>query len=586
MKYILEFLLGMVFLFSMISCVYAQQFDWNTYGGQFDPSIKNAQSTFGVGRLDLNINSVLSSYGSTYSSTLNVQPIVANLGNPSREYIIFPNNNSIQVIDSNMNLITSLNVSNPALSQISAVDFDSDGNIDDIAVLTNSSSTNFIFRVFSFNISSLSFNSNPIYNVNFTFEAGSSSSGIRCINQDCYLIVSRPSGVLFNVTFLDLNYNTYTMVNLTTQITNKSIEPPALSDYDGDGVVEYMTWSADKILIFDNSGFVLTELNVSKVGVGVYATGVFESVKMIKSDNSPIWKIALNKRYTGLISGCFDDEELFLMGQNSSGSLLYQKNLDCASNSADIIHSGGIAIADYDLDGFDDIFTASYRGNNNNATKIYVFIGNTGSLVSSFNTTTSTMRNTPITSMTLAKLNGDNYYDFILSTGNIFSIYDPILNTFIYYTNTQNNMTGCVPSDLNYDGFQEVVCSGNGASRYYYSGALLLCNQNTICESQFNENYTNCPTDCVSPFSNVTTAIPDTQQATETGGMPIPSKIVDTTNYEKGLLPEVYYGTLGFLSNTLQPAIIIIFVIFFVLIILAFGFIIKRIAHKIGQLSH
>ena len=98
---------------------------------------------------------------------------------------------------------------------------------------------------------------------------------------------------------------------------------------------------------------------------------------------------------------------------------------------------------------------------------------------------------------------------------------------------------------------------------------------NDICEA--GENSVNCPADCPS--------VPEQQQANETGGMPLPTKIVDTENIEQGLLPEIYYGILGFLSNTLSPMIILIFVIFFVLIILSIGFIIKKIFHRVGELA-
>jgi hypothetical protein len=105
-----------------------------------------------------------------------------------------------------------------------------------------------------------------------------------------------------------------------------------------------------------------------------------------------------------------------------------------------------------------------------------------------------------------------------------------------------------------------------------------ICNNNGICELNLGETYSNCPNDC---FSNQS----QTQQSSETGGSALPTQIVDVNNVNQGLLPEVYFGTIGFLSNTIQPMIILIFMIFFVLIILAIAFIIKKVGSKVSDLS-
>jgi hypothetical protein len=100
-----------------------------------------------------------------------------------------------------------------------------------------------------------------------------------------------------------------------------------------------------------------------------------------------------------------------------------------------------------------------------------------------------------------------------------------------------------------------------------------ICNNNGNCD--IGENSNNCPADCGSPQGNTT-------QSSE-GGMIIPNEIVSTTNTNQGLLPEVYFGILGFFSNTLQPMIVIIFVIFMVLIMFLFARIIKKMADKVGR---
>jgi hypothetical protein len=101
-----------------------------------------------------------------------------------------------------------------------------------------------------------------------------------------------------------------------------------------------------------------------------------------------------------------------------------------------------------------------------------------------------------------------------------------------------------------------------------------FCNNNGTCD--LGENNVNCPSDC--PVTIPT-------QSSETGGSTLPSEIVSTTDYNQGLLPEVYFGTLGFLSNTIQPMMILIFVIFFVLIILTIAIIVRKIGKQVGDMG-
>jgi hypothetical protein len=99
------------------------------------------------------------------------------------------------------------------------------------------------------------------------------------------------------------------------------------------------------------------------------------------------------------------------------------------------------------------------------------------------------------------------------------------------------------------------------------------CDNDGICDISQGENINNCPSDC--PLSN------EDYIQSAGGGSAIPTKLVDVNNVEQGLLPEIWYGTLGFFSYTLVPLIILIFVIFFTLIILSIATIIKKIANKV-----
>lgn len=98
----------------------------------------------------------------------------------------------------------------------------------------------------------------------------------------------------------------------------------------------------------------------------------------------------------------------------------------------------------------------------------------------------------------------------------------------------------------------------------------VVCDNDDICEAEQGETYYTCPHDC--PYSE------DTIQ-TE-GGVAIPTKIVDTENYERGLLPEIYYGMIGFFSNILEPVIILGFLILGFALIFTFVAIFRKLIQR------
>jgi hypothetical protein len=102
-----------------------------------------------------------------------------------------------------------------------------------------------------------------------------------------------------------------------------------------------------------------------------------------------------------------------------------------------------------------------------------------------------------------------------------------------------------------------------------------ICDNDLICEAGQGETYLNCG-DCPAP--NVT-------QSSVNGSMPLPTQLVDVANTNQGLLPEIYYGTLGFMSSVLSPLIVLVFVILFVMIILTIGVIIRKIAVRVGSVG-
>jgi hypothetical protein len=62
--------------------------------------------------------------------------------------------------------------------------------------------------------------------------------------------------------------------------------------------------------------------------------------------------------------------------------------------------------------------------------------------------------------------------------------------------------------------------------------------------------------------------------------MAIPTELVSTTNYNQGLLPEIYYSMIAFFSRSLLPFIILVVGIFIALIIFAIAGIINKLMNK------
>lgn len=354
----------------------------------------------------------------------------------------------------------------------------------------------------------------------------------------------------FSLLWSDFNSATYGISN------NAYSLGIGIADYNGDGKDD--VWTAKRL------------------------TGLYDDAQIIDIYRGDTGVKLFHNNPTPLISYSYPTSSLTLVRMNYDGTpdFLLQSNgvvaiFDTASQSWIFQSSVGSSSvsncvpADLNFDGLQDIICSA-----SGITKVfYVNYTNQNAYITSvsFEPSISIIVNQPLNIFIHAS---DSEADVIyyshkcdISETNYSNDTTSNLKTCIYNSIGEYNLTLRV-KDLyhtNYDYFyQLIVVTQTGT----------LCG-NDICEA--GENNVNCPQDCPSP-ENYT-------QATETGGMPIPLKIVDTQNTEQGLLPQVYFGMLGFLSNTLSPIILLVFVIFFVLIILTIGTIIKKIAHKIGEMQ-
>lgn len=145
---------------------------------------------------------------------------------------------------------------------------------------------------------------------------------------------------------------------------------------------------------------------------------------------------------------------------------------------------------------------------------------------------------------------------------------------------TSSTLT-CSYSSLGYKNVTIGVRDYYNSEYDYFSQIILVTQTGQTCDNDGNcesgETTENCPNDCPpTPPQNYTEA---------EGGIALNTQLVNPDNTQQGLLPDIYYGILGFLSLTLSPTITIVFLIISVLVILAIGMIIKAIASKVADLG-
>jgi hypothetical protein len=676
-----------MFLFLLVNFVNA--YTWSSYGG--DTSYMSHTATGGfVGRMDLGATKYTTGVGYTTGSIPSLkfptyfrtypiyEPMIHEFGSGSN-YLVFPERTKLQVYNDNMFLIEEVSVGE-VTGQIDLTQFD-DPIVTGIAGLYEFNDTLLEFQFHEFNASI------PLltltYDHNFSVNADYYSPGVRCsgagigVVGECYFTITEPSGT----TFYYVNTTDITSVSLS--IGNELVvEPVSWLDIDNDGDTEFLIYTNKTYVTIEKDGVIEVQRNATS-----YPVWEYEQVMMFQNDLTNDWRFAVIEMKPNfatskpeMIIYVFKDDNTIMW----SDTLIDQTKPHDVSPSSYWVWSKMAIVSDWegDGDGLNDIYVTAHKELhatiiNNSWTNFSVYRGYDGDVFMSYlhteNQSSGTAYRSNI-SLSLADMNNDDYEDFIYKwgvspdgLGNRLLIASGIDGSMIFSDDTTAGVYSCVPADLDFDGFLDVICSGDDTDFFASSGinnnsqidsvayspglsvgvnqtlsaivtasddesdtilyrekcsnaeswsvvstnptrtcvyasvgtynmsvgvrdtfhsdydifsqSILvtetgtICDNDGICEAGQGETYLNCA-DCSAP--NVTTS-------SVNGSLPIPTQLVDPVNTNQGLLPEIYYGTLGFMSSVLSPLIVLVFLILFAMIIITIGVIIRKIAVKVSN---
>lgn len=649
-------ILGLIFSFLFLISFASAFCDWSTYGNSFTPLWNEQLSpTTCYGRFDAGINNISITNGMTAGD----QPLISDLNSTdATSKIVFINGNYLQIYDKDLNLESEKLIIGTPQGQPDILDFNNDGKKNEIALISEINATHHQLQIITYITATRALNKTFDYDFNTTVNptfSGLKHSGEKVL-------------VLFNQ---NTSYSNFSQINETGNV--KSIylpyvytsNPVSYWDMDNDGLIEYMAWNSSKITVFNENGIIKYQRNSSStetISKAIIYPICFKQWYELFSVCNVEWSIAYmsNRRPVNDIVELYADR--------LSGANIWTDTL-MSTGSSGTLGRGIFAVQDdANGDGYADLFSVVLKQDTLNAgNEVYrfsVISGRDGSFINDTSFTAPSPR--PVATfnngLTIADMNHNGKYDFIYTNSPYFWIYDPYSGD-LYKNVSINGFSTCVPSDLNFDGFQEITCSYSGKTNMFYSNTT---NQNavlvsvtyspstslalgqtlnifitatdlegdiiqTIKRCDNNESFISSSVNPTCSFSsvgvyNVTVGIKDpfhtnysflsqniivsstgtvcgnsvcesgesnlncaldcpletTSVSSSAGGLTVPVSIVDTANTNQGWLPEIYYGILGFLSNTLQPMMVIIFVIFFVLIIITIGAIIGKLFRKVG----
>ena len=206
--------------------------------------------------------------------------------------------------------------------------------------------------------------------------------------------------------------------------------------------------------------------------------------------------------------------------------------------------------------------------------------GGTTSLISSITDNSAPIINSIIfTPAIIVAVNNPLYAEVLASDADLDTIYysKQCQNGEDWSANQTNNILSCTYNETGLYSFtfgvsdlfhgyttytQEIMATSEG----------FICNNDGYCNATAGETIINCPNDCGEIIIDNSMG-----RANFTS-----LDLVDVANPTQGLLPDIYYGVLAFMSWVIVPLLVIGLCFGGVMVILAIGWLFVSLADKIG----